>query len=159
VGVVVTKVEPRSPADAAGIVVGDRILSLGGQAVTGESQFLRLVQSAPGQTRMRLVRGGDSEPIEVDVDLDGEPVHMGISWRDDPAEPSAVYLTRVVPGSLAAAAGLRVLDRIYSLDGTAVGGTDSFAQMLDERLKNGEPFMLEVERFGRLSDVEVGRDE
>jgi hypothetical protein len=154
-GVVVTKVEPRSPGDAAGIVVGDRIIELGGQAVTGESQFLRQVQSSPTETRLRLVRAGHAEPTDIDIVLHGEPVHMGISWRDDPAEPSAVYLTRVVPGSLASAAGLRVHDRIYGLDGTAVGGTDSFSQMLDERLKSGEPFMLEVERFGRLLDLEV----
>jgi hypothetical protein len=155
VGVVVTKVAPRSPAGDAGIVVGDRIVDFGGQAVTGESQFLRLVQSSPSQTRLRLLRGANPEPMDIDVDLDGEPVHMGISWRDDAAEPGAVYLTRVVPGSLAADAGLRVHDRIYTLDGTAIGGTDSFAQLLEQRLESGEPFMLEVERFGRLLDVEV----
>ena len=40
---------------------------------------------------------------DVAVALDGAPTQLGLSWREDDAEPGAVFVTRVVPHSPAAA--------------------------------------------------------
>jgi hypothetical protein len=42
---------------------------------------------------------------------------LGVAWREDSAEPGSVFLTRVVPDTPAAVAGLAVGDRIYELNG------------------------------------------
>ena len=52
------------------------------------------------------------------------PVHLGLSWREDPVEPQTVYVTRVVPHSPAARAGFQVNDRIYGVEGSSFTGRD-----------------------------------
>jgi hypothetical protein len=154
-GVVVTKVEPRSPAATAGLVVGDRVIAIGELEVSDERQFSRLVQSSPASTEITVLRQAGEEPVTLPLRLQGRPVKLGIAWRTDDAEPGAVYLSRVIPGSLAAQSGLRVHDRVYEIDGAAWSGTDAFSKLLNDRLEMGGPFTLGVERFGRLLDLEI----
>ena len=45
------------------------------------------------------------------------PPRLGISWREDVAEPGSVLVTRVVEGTPAAAAGIAIQDRIYEING------------------------------------------
>src|SRR5271155_2683156 len=46
-GVEITRVEPESPADHAGLKVGDAIVEFNGQKVEGMEQFSRLVHETP----------------------------------------------------------------------------------------------------------------
>ena len=80
------------------------------------------------------------------------PLRLGISWRRDPGEPTSVILSRVVPRSAAAAAGLTVGDRIYALDGQRFPSPDEFRDSM--RASAGER-LLTVERDGRLREVQV----
>ena len=75
------------------------------------------------------------------------PLRLGISWRLDDAEPGTVVLSHVVAGSPAAAAGLRVGDRVLRL-----GGRDFADEAKFQDLANKLPGPLEVlvERDGRL---------
>jgi len=61
-GVVVTEVDPRSPAGAGGIRPGDVITSIGNKAVSSLTEFDKIIGSAePGATLLvMLVRGGDN---------------------------------------------------------------------------------------------------
>jgi len=80
------------------------------------------------------------------------PLRLGIAWRTDDAEPNTVIVSQVAAGSAAAAAGLRVGDRIYR-----VGSHDFSDDIAFARLARGLPGPLEllVERDGRLRTVVV----
>ena len=57
------------------------------------------------------------------------PLRLGISWRSDDAEPDTVILSQVAANSAAAAAGLRVGDRIYRVGGRDFADDAAFAQL------------------------------
>jgi C-terminal processing protease CtpA/Prc len=88
----------------------------------------------------------------VTVKLPGHPTRVGISWREDTAQPGSVMVTRLVPGSAAALAGLRAGDRVYQFDGHDFADTEQFAQRL--RQASG-PITLEIERHGQLETLSL----
>src|SRR5206468_3607752 len=79
---------------------------------------------------LTLERSGEKKPLDVKVQLDGEPVRIGIAWRVDDAEPGTVILTRVVPASPAARGGLQIGDRIYGVAGRHFNSSDEFLRLL-----------------------------
>src|SRR5579862_6095726 len=70
-GVEVTRVEPDSPADHAGIKVGDVILQYNGQHVEGMEQFSRLVRETPAgrEVKLDIVRGGAPQVMMAKVGM------------------------------------------------------------------------------------------
>jgi membrane protease YdiL (CAAX protease family) len=66
-GVVIEQVLASSPAEQAGLLRGDTILSLGGEAITSQEQVARLVRSRqPGdRLAIELLRGGERKTIEA----------------------------------------------------------------------------------------------
>jgi hypothetical protein len=104
-----------------------------------------------------LRRGGDpfgrsqrSKPRTATVAdrRDGGPLRLGISFREDEADPSTVVLTGIVPGLPADRAGLRPGDRVYEVSGSDFRGTHSFLELAK---RPAESLQLLVERDGRLS--------
>lgn len=84
------------------------------------------------------------------------PPRLGISWRDDDAEPGAVFLTQVVRGTPAAAAGLDVHDRIYALNGQPFADDDEFRARIHDLLDAGATSLtMLVESRGHLRTVDV----
>ena len=154
-GIVVLTVAPRSAAAAAGLKTGDRIELVNGAPFADADRFLQLVQAQPAESTLLVRRDGVSEPLHLDVRLAGTPLRLGIAWREDPAEPDSVYLVRVVPGSSAAAADLRVHDRIYHVNSQPFRGRNGFTVLLNERLDRNEPLTLTIERHGRIWDTTV----
>jgi hypothetical protein len=78
------------------------------------------------------------------------PMRLGIAWRTDDAEPDTVIVSHVAAASAAAAAGLRVGDRIYRVGGRDFADDTAFARLA--RSLPG-PLELLVERDGRLRTV------
>jgi S1-C subfamily serine protease len=112
------------------------------------------VLRAEKEIALTLLRGG--EPHEVVVPLDGPPVELGVSWREDDAEPGAVFITRVVPYSPAARAGLAVHDRIYGLNGEPLANGEALLARVRELLAEpAETLSLEVETAGHIRTVDV----
>ena len=68
-GVEVTRVEPSSPAETAGIRTGDVVTQYNGQRVEGIDQFSRMVRETPSgrDARLTVVRGGAAQTITVKV--------------------------------------------------------------------------------------------
>lgn len=81
---------------------------------------------------------------------------VGISWREDHAEPGAVFLTRVARNSPAATAGLQLHDRVLEIEGEAFLNSADFERRLQERLaEDAAEILLQVERRGRVESVVV----
>jgi serine protease Do len=64
-GVEVTRVEPDSPADKAGLKVGDVVLEYNGERVEGMEQFGRMVRETPAgrKATMKISRGGTVQTL------------------------------------------------------------------------------------------------
>jgi hypothetical protein len=149
-GVRLTAVTAGSPAERAGIRVGDRIVRFGNRDVTDGELLKSWVLLAGEVVQITLERGGEPQPIVREVALNGKPVRLGFSWRVDDAEPGNLIVTRTVTGSPAAVAGLLPNDRVF-----AVGG-ESFAdgvEFLERAAVLRSPIELTMERNGQTRPV------
>lgn len=66
-GVLVARVEPGRPAEAAGVRVGDVVTAADGASVTSAADLLRAVAVVPedGELALELVREGETRSLEV----------------------------------------------------------------------------------------------
>lgn len=151
-GLTVKEVVPGSPAYDAGLRVGDKIVKFAGQPVNQVEQFLINVQAAPNETTVMVEREGEEQPLELPLTLNEKPSPLGIRWRADDANRDVMFLTAVVPGSLAAASGLLVGDRVYEANGRKFSDGNQFFNLVTDFKK---PLRLVVERQGRLHTIEV----
>jgi Peptidase family M28/PDZ domain len=150
--IIVEAVVPGSAADTVGLRAGDRLLTIAGRAVNDEKQFRMGVLAAKNPVTATIERPGKEAPLELTLELAGQPVRLGISWQTDPTEPGSVIVNRLTPGSPADLAGLRPGDRIYQINGRDFAGSDAFRELATTL---PAPLMLEVETSGRVRIVEV----
>jgi len=104
---------------------------------------------------LTVERPGEDKPLELTAKLAGVPLRWGIAWRVDEAEPGAVILSHVVPGSPAARAGLVVGDRVYRVGGSDFADQSAFARLVKTL---HVPLQLLVERDGRMRIVTLRLD-
>lgn len=149
--VLVRRVDPGSPAEAAGVLPGDVIREAGGR---------ELDNSADLQTVLQLRLAGD---VEFVVERDGALVPLQIpEVRVDPPPgegATGVLITDVRvsvatldAGSGAAAAGLRAGDEFASIAGLRILHADSPQQAVAATLEAmpGEPIDVQVVRDGEI---------
>jgi S1-C subfamily serine protease len=149
---VVAQIGPGSPADKAGLRLGDRILRFAGRDVGDARALAEAVRVGPKQAALSIQRSGEAKPVELRAELEGDPIRVGITWRVDDAEPGEIILSHVLPGSPAAQAGLLVGDRILKLAGRDLSGEAEFGRVI--RSLPG-PIELVVEREGRIVRVVI----
>ncbi len=151
-GVRLTEVAPDSPAERAGLRPGDRLVKWGDRELRSGDDLLGAAQTADGPVSVVAMRPGQEKPLDLKVELAGEPLRIGILWRADEAEPGTAILTCVVPNSPAAQAGLEAGDRIYQVAGRDFASDEELAKLL-----TGQPGPIEltVERDGRLRTVTI----
>ena len=148
----ITQVVPGSPADRAGLKVGDQVVEFAGHATKDFKDFRTLVLTASNPTVVKVRREKSEKPLELTVELNGEPTRLGIAWRVDGAEPNCVILNQVWAGSPAGVAGLKVNDRVHSVDGTAVTSSQHFFEMVTKSLG---PLELRIDRAGAIKTIDV----
>lgn len=151
-GLRLTQVVPGSAGAVAGLRAGDRVLRIGDRELHEGEEFRRIVIAARQPLDFVVTRKNGEEPLTLKVKLSGAPVRVGVTWKLDDAEPGAVTLTRVVPGSPADDAGLRVNDRVYEVAGQRFTKSDEFHRLL---LSEERPLPLLIERQGRLRVIQV----
>lgn len=150
-GVTLTNVTPGSAADRAGLQAGDQLVRFAGQEASNESRLGVSIWAACSPTTAVIERDG-GQTLQIPVELDGQPLRYGISWREDEGEPGTVLLTEVVPHSAAHLAGLQVGDRIYRV----ADGTFRDAGELSKRLASlPSPVPVQIERRGQLRTVVI----
>lgn len=151
-----TEVFAGSPAARAGLQSGDRLVRFAGQELHDTESLRRAVLAASAPVEVVVARSGQEQPITAKVELAGTPIRVGLSWRESDAEPGVVTVSRVVPGSPAAQAGIAVNDRIWSISGQKFAGSGEFQKLLSE---SPSPMEFEIERRGVVRHIKVARQE
>lgn len=150
----VEKVFFQTPAEAAGIQVGDRILSVNGRRVTTPAEFAAVTLLCKESSIRLTIRSnfGEGPEVETEVSLIGPPIRLGVQWYVDEAVPKSVMVSHVLPGSPADAAGIQPGDYIYLVNGRAIEDPDQFDRVI---LEADSPIRLEIEHRGRIRTVDI----
>ncbi len=116
-GVIVREVEPGSPADQAGLKVGDVVVELGDQSVGDVDALRHRTASLNLGSEVALAYYRDGQLAKVPVRIEPLPIRLQLGFQvmeigpplteQLPDKPQkALMTTRITPGSAAARAGL-----------------------------------------------------
>ena len=153
-GVRITEVESGSPADAAGVVVGDILLHFNGKATDDPQRLQTLLEqiSTEQSVVLRLQRG--SEVVETDAALtllDTRRVRhvyhvdrgfLRAAFRDN--EEGQPQVVELVGESPLAKAGVRPGDVVLSFQGQDPGSSAEFIRRAQLGLRPGDAIALTV---------------
>ncbi|MBS0211458.1 MAG: M20/M25/M40 family metallo-hydrolase [Planctomycetes bacterium] len=151
-GLRVTRVVDSSAAFRAGLRPGDRLLSFGDVPLGNGTDLRSLVVASPVNVNIVIQRPGEEANETRRLTLRGEPARVGISWREDAAEPATLILVQIIPGSPADRAGLKLGDRIHEVDGVDFQSDEEFQQLIRERPL---PMSFLIERDGLMKTIEL----
>jgi len=143
--VVVTALPGASPAAAAGLHPGDRIVSINGQSATNWAEAEKAIAKADPTTKFSLEveNGGTRRTVVIPGQAkDIEQVEQLLGFA--PVKP---VLDDVQPGFPAARAGLKENDIIVGVDGKKIEWWGEFTDRV--RGSSGHPVAIDVERQGR----------
>ena len=145
-------ITPGFGAEKAGIQVGDELISVDGTSIhTGQELYLYLIANPLEKDVVTVEYERDGVRHETELETSYTAWRYGISYydTDDPPITSAIS-----EGGAAEAAGLKVGDKIVSLNGTAIA-TGSEIHKFFENVKDGETVTFTYERDGRTYTTEV----
>jgi S1-C subfamily serine protease len=145
----ITNITPLSTAQRAGIVPSERITHCQGIAIDDDDAFRRLVLLSEQPLQLRVLNANQTARV-VRVELQGVPIRIGLSWRQDDAEPNTMIVSYVVYGSAAHTAGVQIGDRVRKANGVSFQSSDEFRDLLNEAR---EELRLQIERRGRTTEI------
>ena len=155
-GILIAQVMKGSPADKAGLKVGDIIVAVNGKPISEvrDLQF-RIMKTKPGtKVTLTVIRNGkDKKEIVVKVGKlpekgfsssgGADDEDLGLSLRDLTPQEKArtglegVVVEKVVPGSVAHRSGLRRGDVIMSVNYKKIRSVREFYKVLEELKETG----------------------
>ena len=170
-GALVNSVEPGSPAEQAGVQVGDVILAFDGQPIQKTLDLVKRVSSSPVGQKRTLTLWRDGREIRLQIRI-GEfptekpagppegpksdawglavqpvPAELAQEWNLKPGE--GVLVAGVQPGSPADRAGLQPGDVILWVNRQVVHHPTELRQALQAARKSRRSVMLRIVREGR----------
>jgi regulator of sigma E protease len=156
-------VVPGDPADKAGLLAGDKILSIDGYQINhfmgmGDSVIWRIVTSTAETIPIEIERGSQALTLQVAPQKDLEHDHAW--WQRSstrkigigPAEESLI-IKKVVPDSPALAAGLKPKDRITQMNGQPIYSEMAIYYLLKDH--PNVPIQFQIVRDGATQTVTV----
>jgi len=75
-GVLISRVEPDSPASKAGLQVSDVLLEYNGQRIDGTEQFVRLVRETPVGRKVKLLVWRAAKPLTLEAVIETRKMRM-----------------------------------------------------------------------------------
>jgi serine protease Do len=178
-GVLISDVQPGGPADKGGLKPGDIVVTFNGEPTADRQTFRNHVATvAPGtQVKIDAFRGGKSqsltaelaplpdelavkapeppkpeptkEPSPLDLGLVVQSVTPEVAERLGNGDLKGVIVTGVVPGNLAAQAGIRPGDLIFGVGDKEIENVDEFRDSVAaQEIKEG--FRMQVRSIGGL---------
>jgi regulator of sigma E protease len=143
-------VAPNSPAATAGLQPGDIILEMNGKKIDSWREVTYNTLLNPNE-KMRVVVKRENQILQKDVQLAADENRnlgqMGISPSTD------VIIADVVKGKPAERAGLKIGDRIVSINGEHVYGTESTPALIQK--SQGKPVEMVVLRNGQTVTLHI----
>ncbi|MDA8425376.1 MAG: Do family serine endopeptidase [Treponema sp.] len=154
-----------SPAQKGGMLAGDFIVKVNGQAITGMDQLIRIVGDLPSEKKASIVVTRGGAPIELSVLI--EPRKNSVAANDGNVFPgvdvvslksedidqgklprgvAGVAVVNVIPKSPAATIGLKPGDIITKVDGTAISTVRDFYRRINDPA--ADKIAFEVNRDG-----------
>lgn len=130
-----------SPAEKAGLMVGDQLLSYNDKPMMNVKSFLEYVnKEAKGNLKLMIARQGEELPIDVILAEEQEYTaeKLGIAF--------IVTVKTIFQDLPAEKAGLKLNDRLYKINGAEVTDAKSFSDTIKKL--EGKPFQLIVIRHG-----------
>jgi serine protease Do len=184
-GVVLADVLPGGPADAAGLKIGDIVLSLNGKPMENGRQFhVNLYrQHVSSVVTLQILRGADTFEKQVAVSVRSNsperfasrvnerqhlvprlsilalPIDASIAalLAGPPRRDYGILVARLVVTTQGPSGDLLPGDLIYEVNREGVSTLPELRALL-ERPNSGEPLVLQVERAGRIRYVELRLD-
>lgn len=169
-GLVTGTIKDESPAQAAGLKAGDKIVAITGQEVLFWDQLQKIVHTSPGIALEFKVERGDRlldftiTPISEEItNLFGDKKHVGLIG----ITPLVRNISYVQDGSPADQAGLKVGDRLVSVDGVPIRGwgdlkpaaVDKPGQELSIRIfRDGQEIVMPLTPKSKVIEDEEGKN-
>jgi hypothetical protein len=148
----VTEVDSGSAAESAGFQLGDHVVEFDGARINSSEEMRNAVATAGEPATAVIERQGQRSPRVLTVHLHGDRNPVGVFCRFDETEPGSAIVSRVIPGSPAARAGLRANDRIESVARKGFSTSQELAALLSSQ---HAAFEIEVERDGELQTLRL----
>jgi len=147
--------KPGSPADTAGLKVGDRILRVNEKEISSRTELFDAVSKSNGRPLTLDVRRGSQvktlvvTPAALTMQDDGKDITvytLGI-------EETAPVITAVMHGSPAEAAGFKEGDRVVAIEGQPVHTWSQLTGLVKE--SPNRPLKFDVSRNGQIVTLTV----
>ncbi|KZL15158.1 MULTISPECIES: DegQ family serine endoprotease [unclassified Pseudovibrio] len=175
-GVLVTRIQEGSPADRAGIRVGDLIMSVGGTQVDDPDAYgYRLAtKKVGGVTRFEMLRGGEAFAVEISLErapetvardereIKGNSPFTGVRVMNlSPAvaeelrmynEFSGVVIADIKARSTAAYVGFKPGDIVVEINGAEVQSTKDLSKLTGKKQRT---WNITFKRDGQLRQVSL----
>jgi S1-C subfamily serine protease len=156
-GMLIQKVLPDTPAEKGGLRSGDLILKVDGRLVTGQDEFVGLINSSGGQVMLVVKKGSNGRVCRVGLDLAGAsrigppvPYFLGVVGT---FTPNGVLVGNAIPCTPAARLGLGKGDLIGRVNGLPVVNQNDFFAILYD---SGGTVTLEIKKAnGRFVKQDV----
>lgn len=140
---VVGEVETGSPAEKAGVKPGDVLLRLGQRPVQGWESFMQdVAMGGAAPVPLTLRRDGRDTTLTLVPEMNPK---FGIALSGITSE-AEIEVYQIVAGKPAALAGLKVGDRLLTVDGVKVPSSAALVEMV--KGSQGRPLDIEVSRKG-----------